>query len=206
MLLAHRPNRSPFSHHQPPADRTPHSPALPFTLICRPRRLRRLLPGIPSLRIPRGLHPRRPPGAHRDLCRCRRVPFLRARLRQRRGPHHRHLCPRRAPPLDSRHRQPRRRNRPLVAGLAVPRSPLRPLHARRRPLPAVRHLSILTAHRSLPPGPSLPQRRPVFFAQELKFQASFCRVTANQPRGAHRCSQTRKEIPTWPIWSSSPTC
>ncbi len=35
MLLAHLPNRSPFAHHHPPADRSLHSPLLPFTLICR---------------------------------------------------------------------------------------------------------------------------------------------------------------------------
>ena len=35
MLLAHRRNRSPFDHHHPPADRSLHSPLLPFTLICR---------------------------------------------------------------------------------------------------------------------------------------------------------------------------
>ncbi|MCY4500184.1 MAG: hypothetical protein OXE57_01290 [Alphaproteobacteria bacterium] len=35
MLLAKLPNRSPFSRHQPPADRSLNAPALPFTLICR---------------------------------------------------------------------------------------------------------------------------------------------------------------------------
>ena len=35
MLLAHLPNRSPLSRHQPPADRSIDCTHLPFTLICR---------------------------------------------------------------------------------------------------------------------------------------------------------------------------